>query len=89
MTESNTAHRAETLRQEINRHNHLYHVLDRPEIGDGQFDALFEELREIERQRPDLVTQDSPTQRVGAELSDGFSNVRHPTPMLSLSNALR
>ncbi len=87
MTDPNTAHRAETLRQEINRHNHLYHVLDRPEIGDGQFDALFEELREIERRRPDLVTQDSPTQRVGAEPSAGFSSVRHPTPMLSLSNA--
>ena len=87
MSDPNTARRAEALREKINRHNYLYHVLDRPEIGDGQFDALFRELLEIERRHPELATPDSPTQRVGAEPSDGFSNVQHPTPMLSLANA--
>ena len=87
MTDPNTAHRAEALRKKINRHNYLYHVLDRPEIGDGQFDALFRELLEIEERHPELAAPDSPTQRVGAEPSAGFSSVTHPTPMLSLANA--
>ncbi len=87
MTDPDTARRAETLREEINRHNYLYHVLDRPEIGDGQFDALFRELLEIEQSHPELAAPDSPTRRVGAEPSAGFSSVTHPTPMLSLANA--
>ena len=79
--------RIELLRADINRHNHLYFVLDSPEVGDAEYDALMRELRRIEEERPDLVTADSPTQRVGAEPAAGFSEVRHPRPMLSLSNA--
>ena len=78
---------AASLRDELNRHNHLYHVLDRPEISDAQYDALFRELREIEEANPELVTSDSPTQRVGAEPAEGFVQAEHPVPMLSLGNA--
>ena len=79
--------RIELLRADINRHNHLYYVLDSPEVSDAGYDALMRELRRIEEERPYLVTPDSPTQRVGAEPAAGFSEVRHPRPMLSLSNA--
>ena len=79
--------RIELLRADINRHNHLYFVLDSPEVSDAEHDALMRELRRIEEQHPDLVTSDSPTQRVGAGPAAGFSEVRHPRPMLSLSNA--
>ena len=78
---------AASLRDELNRHNHLYHVLDRPEISDAQYDALFRQLREIEGANPELVTPDSPTQRVGAEPAEGFVQAEHPVPMLSLGNA--
>ena len=78
---------AASLRDELNRHNHLYHVLDRPEISDAQYDALFRQLREIEGANPELVTPDSPTQRVGDEPAEGFVQAEHPVPMLSLGNA--
>ena len=64
--------RAQELRTQIDHHNYLYYVLDRPEIADGQYDALMKELRELERECPDLVTPESPTQRVGAEPAEGF-----------------
>ncbi|TMC89362.1 MAG: NAD-dependent DNA ligase LigA [Chloroflexi bacterium] len=79
--------RAETLREQIRRHEHAYYVLDMPEITDAEFDALFLELRRIEESRPELVTADSPTQRVGGEASEQFAKVRHRSPMLSLQNA--
>ncbi|MCH8207371.1 MAG: NAD-dependent DNA ligase LigA, partial [Chloroflexi bacterium] len=85
--DSKIARRAEALRDELNRHNHLYYVVDRPEIGDGQYDDLIRELREIEGLYPELLTPDSPTQRVGAEPAEGFASVQHPVPMLSLANA--
>jgi DNA ligase (NAD+) len=75
------------LRREIEHHNHLYYVLDHPEISDAEYDALYRRLVLLETQRPDLVTTDSPTQRVGAAPADGFATVRHSVPMLSLSNA--
>jgi DNA ligase (NAD+) len=75
------------LREQIRRHEHLYYVLDNPEITDAQFDALFLELRQLEEQHPELVTPDSPTQRVGGETSSQFAKVRHRSPMLSLQNA--
>lgn len=84
---TNVGDRARELREEIRRHDHLYHVMDAPEISDAQFDRLMRELREIEEARPDLVTPDSPTQRVGGALADGFSEVTHRRPMLSLGNA--
>jgi len=79
--------RVEELREQIRRHEHAYYVLDAPEVSDSQYDALFLELRRIEDERPDLVTADSPTQRVSGEASDQFAKVRHRSPMLSLQNA--
>lgn len=79
--------RVNDLREQLNRANHLYYVLDQPEISDAQYDVLMNDLRQIEADHPDLVTPDSPTQRVGAEPLDGFNQVQHPQPMLSLANA--
>src|SRR5438874_4596255 len=79
--------RVEELRQEIRRHEHSYFVLDQPEISDAEFDALILDLRRIEEERPDLITADSPTQRVGGVASEQFAKVRHRSPMLSLQNA--
>src|ERR1700737_4090047 len=79
--------RVEALRDLIRRYEHAYHVVDRPEVSDAEYDALFLELRRIEDERPDLVTVDSPTQRVGGEISGQFAKVRHRSPMLSLQNA--
>ncbi|HUZ87713.1 MAG TPA: NAD-dependent DNA ligase LigA, partial [Candidatus Baltobacterales bacterium] len=79
--------RVEELRQMIRGYEHAYYVLDHPEVSDAEYDALFLELRRIEDERPDLVTADSPTQRVGGEASDQFAKVRHRSPMLSLQNA--
>ena len=71
----------------IRRHEHAYYVLDQPEASDAEYDALFLELRRIEDERPDLVSADSPTQRVSGEASDQFAKVRHRSAMLSLQNA--
>ncbi len=79
--------RLEELRARVNHHNYRYHALDAPEISDAEFDALFQELRAIEERHPDLVTPDSPTQRVGAEPVAGFAEAVHNRPMLSLGNA--
>ena len=75
------------LCNEITRHNRLYHELDQPEITDAEYDALFRELLEIEEQYPELVTADSPSQRVGSRPSEKFTPVEHVVPMLSLKNA--
>jgi DNA ligase (NAD+) len=81
------AERIDGLRREIRRHEHLYYSLDRPEISDAQYDALHQELERLEAEHPDLITPDSPTQRVGGTPSDQFARVRHRSPMLSLQNA--
>ena len=81
------AARIEHLRREIRRHEELYYVLNQPEIADAEFDALMRELQQLETQHPDLVTPDSPTQRVSGRVSEGFQNVQHAEPMLSLDNA--
>lgn len=81
------AERAAELRQELRRHNYLYHVKDQPAISDAEYDELFNELKDIEREYPELLTPDSPTQRVGGEPAEGFSRVEHPAPILSLGNA--
>ncbi len=81
------AERAEELREQIRHHEHAYYVLDLPEISDAEFDALFLELSRLEEENPELVTADSPTQRVGGEASEQFAKVRHRSPMLSLQNA--
>jgi DNA ligase (NAD+) len=83
----NPAERIEMLRREIRRHEELYYVLSQPEIADAEFDALMRELQQLESEHPDLVTPDSPTQRVGGRVSETFPNVRHAEPMLSLDNA--
>jgi DNA ligase (NAD+) len=84
---SDPAKRAEQLRAEIRRHEHLYYVLDAPEITDAEYDVLMNELKRIEAAHPELLTPDSPTQRVGGRPAEGFQKVRHSRPMLSLDNA--
>lgn len=79
--------RVERLREAIRRHQHLYYVLDAPEISDAEFDVLWRELVDLEDANPDLRSDDSPTVRVGGTPQDRFAKVRHPTPMLSLGNA--
>jgi len=74
------------LRDEIRYHEHRYYVLDDPEISDFEFDALMQRLKELEQKHPELVTPDSPTQRVGGQPAGEFPKVRHPAPMLSLAN---
>ncbi len=79
--------RAAKLRAEITEHAYRYHVLDAPTISDAAYDRLIRDLRDLEERYPELVTPDSPTQRVGAPPSAAFATVRHRTPMLSLANA--
>ena len=80
------AHRIDELRIEIRRHDYLYYVKDRPEISDAAYDRLFRELQDLESVHPDLITPDSPTQRVGAPPLDELKKVRHERPMLSLDS---
>ncbi len=82
-----SAARAAELRRLLERANHAYYVLDKPEISDAEYDRLFRELQELEAQHPELRTTDSPTHRVGAEPADKFRKHRHLVPMLSLANA--
>src|SRR5436190_4649047 len=79
--------RLAALRQQIRRHEELYYVYNTPEISDEEFDRLLHELERLESEHPDLVTADSPTQRVAGRPTEGFATVRHLTPMLSLDNA--
>jgi DNA ligase (NAD+) len=78
----------EDLREKLHHHEYLYYVLDQPEISDAEYDRMMRRLQEIEAERPDLVTPDSPTQRVGGKAREGFVKVRHSSPLLSLDNAL-
>jgi DNA ligase (NAD+) len=81
------AERAAELRKELDYHGYRYYVLDDPEVGDDVYDALIDELRGIEAEHPELITPDSPTQRVGGEPVSDLEKVRHPQRMLSLGNA--
>ena len=85
MTAANT--RILELRAELDQHNYRYHVLDEPSIPDAEYDRLFHELKALEAEHPELVTADSPTQRVGSAALSAFTQVRHEVPMLSLGNA--
>jgi DNA ligase (NAD+) len=76
----------EALRQKIRHHEHLYYVLDNPEVSDAEFDKLMQQLKDLEGEQPSLITPDSPTQRVGGKPREGFVKVRHSTAMLSLDN---
>src|ERR1700722_4430909 len=78
--------RIESLREGIRHHEYLYYVLDQPEISDADFDKLMRELKDVEAEHPELLTADSPTQRVGGKPRGGFVKVRHSSPMLSLDN---
>ncbi len=79
-----TAREAAVLREQLRHHAHLYYVLDAPELPDAEYDRLFQRLQAIEAERPELRTPDSPTQRVGGKVLDGFVKVRHRVPMLSI-----
>ncbi|MFQ5546556.1 MAG: NAD-dependent DNA ligase LigA, partial [Acidiferrobacterales bacterium] len=87
MSSESSRARAKELRKLIDHHNYQYYVLDSPEVPDAEYDRLFNELLSIEDSHPDLITPDSPTQRVGATPLEEFSKVKHDVPMLSLSNA--
>ncbi|MDP3025086.1 MAG: NAD-dependent DNA ligase LigA [candidate division Zixibacteria bacterium] len=82
-----TRKKVQELREKINYHNYLYYVLDSPEVSDAEYDRLFDELVELEKKYPELVTPDSPTQRVGAPPLTEFETVKHSLPMLSLNKA--
>jgi DNA ligase (NAD+) len=83
-TQKDVQKRLDELREEVNHHLYRYHVLDDPEISDAEYDRLFDELKALEEEHPDLITPDSPTQRVGAPPSERFRKVQHLTPMGSL-----
>ncbi len=84
----NTSNKINDLRSELNDHNYRYYVLDDPVISDAEYDRLLRELQSLEDVHPDLIADDSPTQRVGAPPLDGFGNIRHRIPMQSLANAM-
>jgi DNA ligase (NAD+) len=86
-TQAQAAKRAEELRTQLRHHEHLYYVMDAPTISDAEYDALMNELKRIEAEHGELLTADSPTQRVGGKPAEGFKKVRHSRPMLSLDNA--
>jgi len=81
------ADRAEKLRSLLHHHSYCYYILDRPKISDAEYDRLLNELKELEAAHPELITPDSPTQRVGGAVAGGFASVQHRVPMLSLDNA--
>jgi DNA ligase (NAD+) len=84
--DATTLERVKTLREALHHHNYRYYVLDDPEVSDAAYDRMMVELQELERRHPELVTEDSPTQRVGAAPLDKFESVAHAVPMLSLDN---
>ena len=86
MAKRTPAERIEALRDEIRHHEHLYYVMDSPAISDADYDAIVRELQALEKEHPELITSDSPTQRVGGKPKEGFAKVAHSRPMLSLDN---
>ena len=84
---SDPGERIEELRREIGQHNYRYYVLNDPVVSDGEYDALMDELRVLEAEHPELVTPDSPTQRIGEQPEEGFVKVEHPAPILSLDKS--
>jgi len=87
MTDPSIIQRVKELRQALHRHNYRYYVLDDPEISDAEYDRMMQELMKLEADFPDLMSQDSPTLRVGALPLDKFETIEHSFPMLSLENA--
>src|SRR5215475_2345863 len=86
-TKKTAEEQIQTLRDQIRHHEHLYYVLDSPEISDAEYDSLMNQLKKLEAEHPELITPDSPTQRVGGKPREGFAKVAHSRPMLSLDNA--
>ena len=86
MSKKEASERINVLRRTINRHRYLYHVLDREEISEAALDSLKHELAELEAKNPDLVTPDSPTQRVGGEPLEKFTKVEHTVPQWSFND---
>jgi DNA ligase (NAD+) len=86
MSSKDVKKKIENLREEIRRHEYFYYVIDRPEISDADFDKLMRQLKDLEAEHPELLTADSPTQRVGGKPREGFVKVSHSSPMLSLDN---
>lgn len=87
LSKHDAARRIESLRKTINEHNFRYYVLDNPAIPDAEYDRLFKELEELEQSYPELITGDSPTQRIGGKPLEDFAEIKHELPMLSLNNA--
>src|SRR5438046_5251187 len=83
-TQKDGQQRLDELREQVNHHLYRYHVLDEPEVSDAEYDRLYDELKALEDEHPDLITPDSPTQRVGAPVSERFRKVEHLTPVGSL-----
>ena len=83
-TRDEAAREAAALSEQLHKHAHLYYVLDAPELPDAEYDKLFQRLQALEAEYPELRTPDSPTQRVGGKVLDGFVKVRHKVPMLSI-----
>src|SRR4051812_48750810 len=83
-TQKDAQKRLDELREQVDHHLHRYHVLDEPEISDAEYDRLFDEVKALEEDHPDLIAPVSPTQRVGAPPSERFQKVQHLTPMGSL-----
>ena len=79
--------RIETLKTLLNRYSYEYYVLDKPSISDKEYDQHYQELEKLEKAHPELITTDSPTQRIGGTILPGFTKVQHDSPMLSLGNA--
>jgi DNA ligase (NAD+) len=86
MSQASIEKRMQKLRDEINHHNYSYYALNRPEITDREFDQLLQELIDLEKEHPDLITPDSPTQRVGGDVQTELKSVRHAVPMMSIDN---
>jgi len=85
---SSVQQKIDHVREQLRHHEYLYYVLDAPEISDAEYDTLMRELQALEQKHPELITPDSPTQRVGGKPREGFVKIRHSTPMLSLDNAM-
>ncbi|MGA9556750.1 MAG: NAD-dependent DNA ligase LigA, partial [Terriglobales bacterium] len=87
MSPASVQKKIESLREKIRHHEYLYYVQDNPELTDADFDKLMNELKRLEAEHPELITPDSPTQRVGGKPREGFARAKHSSPMLSLDNA--
>ena len=86
LSKEDAARKIDELSRELERHNYLYYVKNSPEISDSEFDAMLNELKVLETQFPELIKPDSPTQRVGGAVAEGFKSVAHAVPMMSIDN---